>query len=76
MRSYDSPRDYRTALGPKLGTRRIHATSGTNGMSPVTLSARLMIAIERGRSPQFWQEDDDDESTSQSVRAQLGEAAA
>ncbi len=76
MRSYDSPRDYRTALGPNFGTRRIQAASGTNGMSPVTLSARLMIAIERGRSPQFWQEDDHDESTAQSVRSQLGQAAA
>jgi hypothetical protein len=50
MEAYDSPRNYRIALGRTLRGWRFVPTMGFSGMSPVTLSTRLMVAIDRGRA--------------------------
>ncbi len=45
-------------------------------MSPVTLSARLMIALARGHDPEEGWNPHVDERPPQSVRLSLGQAAA
>ena len=74
MRSYDSPRDYRKALG-SWGARASAPVveSDGYGLSPVTLSARLMLDLATSRRSKGRH---DDESTAQSVCDLPREAAA
>lgn len=73
MESYDSPRDYRMALGTRRGS--VPSRSGSAGMSPVLVSPRLMIALDASRANR-WQEPSDDQSTTHGFRADDAAAAA
>jgi hypothetical protein len=80
MQTTDSPRDYRTALGPRFGTSTAsagHSPVASFGMSPVLLSARLMIAIARGRDDRESQDVHHvDEARAPRLRIRLDQAAA
>jgi hypothetical protein len=78
MRTYDAPRDYRTALGPSWGsgTVREFPAGAVCGLSPVTLSAHLMRVLATNRRPDGRQDSYDDERSTKSVRSQDDQAAA
>ena len=74
-RCWDSPHDYRAALGPSWGAGLRCPLAGgemTALISPVTMSARLIVAISKGRK----KEESHDEGTAAGVFPIPGKAAA